>query len=190
MLAQLGSADMRIPIAYALAWPDRMETPAARLDLLEVARLDFEAPDLDRFPALRLAREALEAGGAAPVVLNAANEIAVELFLDRRIGFAEIPAIVEAALCDATQALRAAVDRGRRRARCRDPEQRPRASGRSCTLMPADTPLWLILLAFVLAIGPLVFIHELGHFLVGADARGRRRDLFDRLRPRDRRLDG
>jgi 1-deoxy-D-xylulose-5-phosphate reductoisomerase len=101
LLAQLGSADMRIPIAYALSWPDRMETPAARLDLVDVARLDFEAPDLERFPALRLAREALEAGGAAPVVLNAANEIAVELFLAGRIGFAEIAETVETALVSA-----------------------------------------------------------------------------------------
>ena len=75
VLAQLGSPDMRIPIAYALAWPERIETPAERLDLAAIARLDFEAPDLERFPALRLAREALKAGGAAPIVLNAANEV-------------------------------------------------------------------------------------------------------------------
>ena len=81
VLAQLGSPDMRIPIAYALAWPERMATPAQRLDLAAIARLDFEAPDVERFPALRLAREALEAGGAAPIVLNAANEVAVAGFL-------------------------------------------------------------------------------------------------------------
>jgi len=90
LLAQLGSADMRIPISYALGWPERIPTPAARLDLVELARLDFEAPDLRRFPALRLARQALERGGGAPIVLNAANEIAVELFLAGRIGFTEI----------------------------------------------------------------------------------------------------
>ncbi|HVU28949.1 MAG TPA: 1-deoxy-D-xylulose-5-phosphate reductoisomerase, partial [Sphingomicrobium sp.] len=90
VLAQLGSPDMRIPIAYALAWPRRMETPAQRLDLAAIARLDFEAPDLTRFPALRLAREALEAGGSAPIVLNAANEVAVAGFLDGRLGFQEI----------------------------------------------------------------------------------------------------
>ena len=84
VLAQLGSPDMRIPIAYALAWPERIETPAQRLDLAAIARLDFEAPDLERFPALRLAREALEAGGAAPIVLNAANEVAVASFLAGR----------------------------------------------------------------------------------------------------------
>jgi 1-deoxy-D-xylulose-5-phosphate reductoisomerase len=98
VLAQLGSPDMRIPIASALAWPERMETPAQRLDLTAVARLDFEAPDLERFPALRLAREALEAGGAAPVVLNAANEIAVARFLAGELGFADIALMVEKAL--------------------------------------------------------------------------------------------
>jgi 1-deoxy-D-xylulose-5-phosphate reductoisomerase len=98
MLAQLASPDMRIPIAYALAWPERMATPAQRLDLASIARFDFEAPDLQRFPALRLAREALEAGGAAPIVLNAANEVGVASFLAGRIGFADIAAIVERAL--------------------------------------------------------------------------------------------
>ena len=98
VLAQLGSPDMRIPIAYALAWPERLETPAQRLDLAAIARLDFEPPDVTRFPALRLAREALEAGGAAPIVLNAANEVAVAKFLAGAIRFTDIAAIVEEAL--------------------------------------------------------------------------------------------
>jgi 1-deoxy-D-xylulose-5-phosphate reductoisomerase len=98
VLAQLGSADMRIPISYALAWPERMPTPAQRLDLAAIARLDFEAPDPDRFPALRLAREALEAGGAAPVVLNAANEVAVASFLAGEIAFPDIALVVHEAL--------------------------------------------------------------------------------------------
>ena len=98
VLAQLGSPDMRIPIAYALAWPERMATPAQRLDLLAIARLDFENPDLVRFPALRLAREALEAGGSAPIVLNAANEVAVASFLAGEIAFTEIANIVERSL--------------------------------------------------------------------------------------------
>ena len=102
MLAQLGSPDMRIPIAYALAWPDRMDTPAQRLDLASIARLDFEEPDVERFPALRLARAALEEGGAAPVVLNAANEIAVARFLAGGIGFGEIVEVVERALQGST----------------------------------------------------------------------------------------
>jgi len=98
VLAQLGSPDMRIPIAHALAWPERMKTPAQRLDLAEIARLDFEEPDLERFPALRLAREALEEGGSAPPVLNAANEVAVASFLDRRIRFTEIPRLARRAI--------------------------------------------------------------------------------------------
>jgi 1-deoxy-D-xylulose-5-phosphate reductoisomerase len=101
MLAQLGCPDMRIPIAYALAWPERVETPAERLDLAAIARLDFDQPDLSRFPALRIAREALEVGGAAPVVLNAANEIAVAAFLDGCVAFPEIAQLVEGALAEA-----------------------------------------------------------------------------------------
>ena len=101
VLAQLGSPDMRIPIAYALAWPERMGTPAQRLDLAAIARLDFEAPDLARFPALRLAREALEAGGAAPIVLNAANEVAVAAFLAGRLRFTDIARCVGDALEEA-----------------------------------------------------------------------------------------
>ncbi|OYY63933.1 1-deoxy-D-xylulose-5-phosphate reductoisomerase [Sphingomonas sp. 28-62-11] len=95
VLAQLGPPDMRTPIAYCLAWPDRMAAPMPPLDLVAIGRLDFEAPDPVRFPALRLAREALEAGGARPAILNAANEVAVAAFLERRIGFLEIAAIVE-----------------------------------------------------------------------------------------------
>jgi 1-deoxy-D-xylulose-5-phosphate reductoisomerase len=97
-VAQLGSPDMRIPIAHCLAWPTRMGTPAARLDLARVATLTFEEPDQVRFPALALARSALAAGGAAPTILNAANEIAVREFVGRRLGFGGIPALVEATL--------------------------------------------------------------------------------------------
>jgi 1-deoxy-D-xylulose-5-phosphate reductoisomerase len=98
VVAQLGSPDMRIPIAHCLAWPARMGTPAARLDLARLATLSFEEPDQVRFPALALARRALAAGGAAPTVLNAANEIAVREFVGRRLGFGGIPALVEATL--------------------------------------------------------------------------------------------
>ncbi|UAJ09315.1 1-deoxy-D-xylulose-5-phosphate reductoisomerase [Polymorphobacter megasporae] len=94
MLAQLGSPDMRTPIAYCLAWPERMATPSARLDLAAVARLEFEAPDFERFPALGLAWAALRIGGSAPAVLNAANEVAVAGFLAGQIGFLDIAAIV------------------------------------------------------------------------------------------------
>jgi len=93
-IAQLGSPDMRVPIASTLAWPDRMETPCTPLDLATVGRLDFEAPDLERFPALGLAMAALAEGGARPAVLNASNEIAVAAFLARRIGFLDIAALV------------------------------------------------------------------------------------------------
>jgi 1-deoxy-D-xylulose-5-phosphate reductoisomerase len=92
-LAQLGSPDMRIPIAHTLAWPARMATPCERLDLVRVARLDFEAPDETRFPALGLARQALREGSARPAILNAANEIAVAAFLAKRIGFLDIASI-------------------------------------------------------------------------------------------------
>jgi 1-deoxy-D-xylulose-5-phosphate reductoisomerase len=100
VLAQLGSPDMRTPIAHTLAWPERIATPAPRLDLAQLGRLTFEPPDEQRFPALRLARAALEAGGGAPCVLNAANEVAVAAFLDRRIGFLDIAATVDHVLTE------------------------------------------------------------------------------------------
>ena len=94
-LAQLGLPDMRTALAVGLGWPERIESGVAGLDLLAHGRLDFEAPDLDAFPCLRLAFEALDAGGTAPAVLNAANEIAVSCFLQGRTGFLNIPALVE-----------------------------------------------------------------------------------------------
>src|SRR6185369_1867999 len=101
LLAQLGSPDMRIPIAHCLAWPERIDSAAARLDLAKVSRLDFEEPDLVRFPALALAKQAMARGGAAPTVLNAADEIAVAEFMAGRIPFSGIPALVEATLAAA-----------------------------------------------------------------------------------------
>lgn len=101
VLAQLGSPDMRTPIAHALAWPHRVATPVKPLDLAALAQLDFEAPSLAKFPALRLARTVIEAGGAAPAVFNAANEIAVDAFLGDRIGFLDISACVEEVLARA-----------------------------------------------------------------------------------------
>ncbi|MEO7411696.1 MAG: 1-deoxy-D-xylulose-5-phosphate reductoisomerase, partial [Sphingomicrobium sp.] len=97
-IAQLGSPDMRIPIAHCLAYPDRIETRAEPLDLIAIASLTFEAPDPTRFPALRLARAALESGKGEAIVLNAANELAVAAFLDRRIAFGDIAATVERAI--------------------------------------------------------------------------------------------
>jgi 1-deoxy-D-xylulose-5-phosphate reductoisomerase len=98
VLAQLGTPDMRTPISLALGWPKRMKTPGRRLDLADVGKLTFEAPDPSRFPALRLAREALRKGGAAPTILNAANEVAVQAFLEKRIAFLDIVRIVEMAV--------------------------------------------------------------------------------------------
>ncbi|TFH88353.1 1-deoxy-D-xylulose-5-phosphate reductoisomerase [Billgrantia azerbaijanica] len=100
VIAQLGNPDMRTPIAYGLAWPERIDAGVEALDLFQVARLDFEAPDETAFPCLRLAREAMAAGGTAPAVLNAANEVAVEAFLDGRLGFTGIGELV-ARTCEA-----------------------------------------------------------------------------------------
>ncbi|MBD8476334.1 1-deoxy-D-xylulose-5-phosphate reductoisomerase [Pseudomonas sp. CFBP 8770] len=95
VLAQLGNPDMRTPIAHAMAWPQRVDSGVAPLDLFAIARLDFEAPDEQRFPCLRLARQAAEAGDSAPAMLNAANEIAVAAFLERRIRYPQIPRMIE-----------------------------------------------------------------------------------------------
>ncbi len=97
-LAQLGSPDMKIPIAHSLSWPERIESGAKTLDITEVARLDFEQPDMDNLPCLRLARQAAELGGSAPAVLNASNEVAVGAFLQGRIGFTDISVVIEAAM--------------------------------------------------------------------------------------------
>lgn len=98
VLAQLGNPDMRTPIAHALAWPQRIDSGVAPLDLFAVGRLDFERPDEQRFPCLRLAREAAQAGGSAPAMLNAVNEVAVEAFLQRRIRFSDIARMIESVL--------------------------------------------------------------------------------------------
>jgi 1-deoxy-D-xylulose-5-phosphate reductoisomerase len=98
MLAQLGNPDMRTPIAHALAWPERLVSGVESLDLIQAARLEFEAPDLDRFPCLRLARAVAERGQTAPAVLNAANEVAVEAFLQGRLVFTDIPNVIELVL--------------------------------------------------------------------------------------------
>jgi 1-deoxy-D-xylulose-5-phosphate reductoisomerase len=103
VVAQLGTPDMRTPIAHCLAWPERIDGAAPRLDLARIANLSFEEPDLLRFPALALARSAMESGNGAPTVLNAANEIAVAQFLERRLSFAGIPVLVEETLAAASQ---------------------------------------------------------------------------------------
>jgi len=101
VLAQMGTPDMRTPIGYTLAWPERMATPAPKLDLAALGQLTFEAPDAEKFPALRFAREAMQKGGIAPAMLNAANEVAVQAFLDKRIGFLDIERINEKTLAAA-----------------------------------------------------------------------------------------
>ncbi|HEY8118879.1 MAG TPA: 1-deoxy-D-xylulose-5-phosphate reductoisomerase [Methylophilaceae bacterium] len=101
VLAQLGNPDMRTPIAYALGYPDRLESGVSSLDLLQIARLEFEAPDTGRFPCLKLAFEALRLGGTASAVLNAANEIAVAAFLEQKIGFMDIPRMIESVMSSA-----------------------------------------------------------------------------------------
>ncbi len=110
VLAQLGSPDMRIPIAYAMAWPERIATPAARLNLAQIGSLTFEAPDLERFPCLALAWDAMRAGGSAPCILNAANEIAVAAFIAGQAGFLDIDAIVAETLQSVPQGPVASVD--------------------------------------------------------------------------------
>jgi 1-deoxy-D-xylulose-5-phosphate reductoisomerase len=101
VLAQLGNPDMRTPIAYGLAYPERLQSGVSSLDLITTARLDFCAPDFERFPCLRMAYEALNIGGTAPAILNAANEIAVEAFLAEKIAFMDIPRIIESVLSSA-----------------------------------------------------------------------------------------
>jgi len=102
VLAQMASPDMRVPIAHALAWPDRLDSGADRLDLFDVARLNFEPPDPERFPCIRFAYEALNAGGTAPAVLNAANEVAVEAFLERHLPFTGIPEVIDGTLASSS----------------------------------------------------------------------------------------
>ena len=98
VLAQMGNPDMRTPIAYALAYPERMASGVEPLNLFKVARLDFTAPDFARFPCLELAYQALRAGRTAPAILNAANEVAVAAFLDKQISFLAIPRLIEEVL--------------------------------------------------------------------------------------------
>lgn len=109
-LAQLGAPDMKIPIAHALSWPDRIESNAASLDLTEIAQLDFQKPDMGNLPCLALAKSAALTGGSAPAVLNAANEVAVESFLNQQIRFTDIPRVIEAALELADLSINVSID--------------------------------------------------------------------------------
>ena len=110
VLAQLGTPDMRTPISYTLGWPRRMAAPSARLDLAQISKLTFEPPDSKRFPAISLSRQALKTGGSAPTILNAANEVAVHGFLDGKVGFLDIPRIVETTLERAAPSMPSSLD--------------------------------------------------------------------------------
>ena len=174
VIAQLSVTDMRLPIQYAFAYPDRWEGALPSLDISRLGTLEFLPPDLDRFPCLRLAYDALKQGGAWPIALNAANEVAVEQFLAGRLTFPGIPRVIEAAL-DATDRGGLALVHARRCAgdRCvgarlflskqsvryhRPSSVRPPRLIRS----HSGTDVW----AFLLVLGVLIFVHELGHFLV------------------------
>jgi 1-deoxy-D-xylulose-5-phosphate reductoisomerase len=102
-LAQLGNPDMRIPISFGLAWPDRIETNVQRLDLFDIAQFDFKKPENDRFPCLKFARQAIEQGGTSSAILNAANEVAVSEFLNKKLKFTDIAKVIESVMSDVTQ---------------------------------------------------------------------------------------
>lgn len=104
VLAQMGNPDMRTPIAHAMAWPERIDSGVASLDFMTLSRLDFEAPSYERFPGLRLSVESARAGGIMPAILNAANEVAVDAFLNERIGFTQIPEVIEQVLSRSSNA--------------------------------------------------------------------------------------
>ena len=103
VLAQLGNPDMRVPISFGLAWPERIETDVERLNLFDIAQFDFKKPENDRFPCLKLAREAIKQGGTSSAILNAANEVAVNEFLNKKIMFTDIARIIESVMSDVTQ---------------------------------------------------------------------------------------
>ena len=163
MLAQLGAPDMRTPIAQALAWPERVDSGVQSLDLGQIGRLDFEPPDHVRFPSLGLARAAARAGGTAPAVLNAANEVAVQAFLDRRLNFTGIAAVIDKVLqrldSRPVECFGGCIGR-----RCRSATLGARVD-RACEWSPRMKML-IFVAAFLVAIGILVAVHEFGHYWV------------------------
>ena len=161
ILAQLGNPDMRTPIAHALGWPERIGSGVESLDLVAAARLDFEAPDLVRFPALVLARAAAEAGGTAPAALNAANEVAVAAFLEGRLDFLGIPALIDDVM-GAYRNAPAQRHRGHSGGRPLGPWPRAGEAGTGCP--GRSMTILTYILAFLVAIGILVAVHEYGHF--------------------------
>ncbi len=175
VLAQLGSPDMRVPIAHTLAFPSRMAISAPRLDLAAIGRLEFFEPDAGRFPALRLAREVLAAGGAAASVLNAANEVAVDAYLRRRIGFLHIVEVAEEVLSGLRQPAgrRPGAGAGGRYRGAPGGAALLRRAGPLGSLTTRISVVFHLLPAplntivpFMIVLGVLVFVHELGHYLV------------------------
>ncbi len=181
VLAQLGPPDMRTPIAYALAWPERIAAPTKRLDLAAIGRLSFEPPDEGRFPALRIARDALIRGGSCPTVLNAANETAVGAFLEGRIGFLDIAETVERTL-EAIPSGKLELSRQRLQIRRDGAASRRRIDGRrgACAQPRGDGTGMINLQSletlghgvlnyvgwFLVILTLLVFVHEFGHYFV------------------------
>ena len=169
-LAHLGYPDMRVPISYALHYPERADVPLPRLDLAAAGELTFEAPDPETFPCLRLAREAGEAGGTAPCVLNAADEVAVAAFLGGEIPFTAIPEVVETALSRVRHRAGGPLRRPLRGRRRGSPTRR-RADRRA---RERRTVTWILAFAGFAA---LIILHELGHF-AAAKATGMRVERF------------
>ena len=166
VLAQLGSPDMRTPIAHALAWPKRLASGVDFLDLIRTARLDFCAPDSQRFRCLALAQAVARSGGLEPAILNAANEVAVQAFLERRLNFTEIPGVIEAVLKGMnTGGLSQPRRRAGRRRRGEEPGTRARPCSGAGARSPCVNVAWQILW-FIVAVGLLVTVHEFGHYWV------------------------
>lgn len=160
-LAQMGNPDMCTPIAHALAWPERLQTNVPALDLFEYSQLNFQAPDTQKFPALNLARQAMRAGGLAPTILNAANEIAVEAFLMERIGFTSIPQVVEHTLEKLENAAAESIE-------CiLDKDKVARSVAQQyISSIEAEMNALFMIAAAALLLGPLIAIHEFGHYWV------------------------
>ena len=161
VLAQLGNPDMRTPIAYALGFPERIDAGVSSLDLFKIAHLDFEAPDTVRFPCLGLAYQALRQGGTAPATLNAANEVAVDAFLDERIPFKLIPAMIESVL------EKNSCQTGRGTGRCARCRYRGARIGAGVDAHDGlRMSLLFTLAAFAVTLGILIVVHEYGHYIV------------------------
>ena len=189
VLAQLGHPDMRTPIAHALAYPERIDAGVPALDLARLAALAFEAPDLARFPCLRLAYEALRAGGTAPAALNAANEVAVAAFLAGRIRFTDIAAACAATLCARRRRALGRPSTTRCAADARGASHADGLAGRAARsgYSSGMIEIGYKVVGFLVTLGVLVVFHELGHYVVARWCGVKVLALLRRLRPRHRR---